>query len=95
MLSPGLSYKQKIIPFLIILMACSSVAIAFDHHEGKGSFQCPVCEAKNQLQGTQHAVILEFNFTKSYYDAIKQLQSITPALSRPCAGRAPPERHHS
>lgn len=81
---------KKVATVFLILFIWSMVAIALDQHDDKYSQFCPICFAKNLLNGTQNSFVLNVAFNISFVYFIEEHStSVVPTLLT-CQGRAPP-----
>ena len=83
------NYK-KAASLLLVLFIWSSIAIAFDLHDDIYSGICPICHAKNSINGTENTFVLNAHLVSAHYCLTEKLFDITIPTTLSRQGRAPP-----
>ena len=81
---------KKTTSLLVVLFVWSSIAIALDQHNDIYSATCPICHAKNDINGTQNSFELNIHLTRIYYYLTEELFDVTIPITMSYQGRAPP-----
>ena len=86
---------KKAAGFLWVLFVWSSIAIALDQHDDIYSDTCPICHAKNDINGTANSFGLNVHLISAHYYLTEKLFNVTIPISLSYQGRAPPELFQS
>jgi hypothetical protein len=81
---------KKAASLLLVLFIWSLIAIALDQHDNIYSAACPICHAKNSINGTENAFVLSVHLVSAYYCLTEELFDVTIPIALSCQGRAPP-----
>jgi len=89
-LQQSLSNNKKSILFLVLFITLSFILIAFDHHDAGLSNTCPICQAKNSINGSHNLFTINVYHAMAYhYSVEKPFVAIIPILET-IQSRAPP-----
>jgi hypothetical protein len=75
---------------LWVLFIWSSIAIALDQHDDIYSDTCPICHARNDINGTENSFELNVHLVRVHYYLTEKLFDVTSPIILFCQGRAPP-----
>jgi hypothetical protein len=86
---------QKAAGILWVLFVWSLITIALDQHYYIYSDTCPICHAKNDINGTVNSFELNAYLVRVHYYLTEKLFDVTSPITLFCQGRAPPELFQS
>ncbi len=83
-------FYKKAAGILWVLFVWSLITIALDQHDDIYSDTCPICHAKNDINGTENSFELNAYLVRVHYYLAEKLFDITSPITLFCQGRAPP-----
>ncbi len=83
-------FHKKAAALIIVIFLWSIVAIAFDQHDDVYSSVCPICHAKNLINGKQDAFVLHISLIPTHFCSVEKLFRVFTPITLPFKGRAPP-----
>ena len=83
-------FYKKAAGILWVLFVWSLITIALDQHDDMYSDTCPICHAKNDINGTQTSFELNAYLVGVHYYLTEKLFDATGPITLFRQGRAPP-----